>query len=103
MSSIIPLTSDGAQTFSIALDEVLYSFRVRFNTRLGLWFMDISLAEEPLVQGVALVVGIDLLYQYSLKIGGLVLRNEVDPLAEADSTNLGTDVLLYHFTEEEIA
>jgi len=104
MASQIPLTSDGEQLFIVTLSDRQLAFRVRYNTRQGLWYLDLSDADtgESLVYGVAMAVGINILEQYHLGLGGLWVLNEVNPTEEAGPTNLGTDIQMYHLTEDEI-
>lgn len=97
----IPLSSDAEQIFSIPLDGTLYNFRVIYNTRLGVWSMDISQGSTELCNGITLVSGVDLLSSYRLDLKYLYVFNIVDPSQDATADNLGTDVRLYKLTEEE--
>lgn len=68
----IPLTSH-AQKFSIVLAGQRYWFALRWNDApLGGWILDISdNASNPLVSGIPLITGTDLLAQYAkLDFGG---------------------------------
>ena len=97
----IPLTSDGEQKLSIALNETLYSLRVIYNTRLNLWSLTITTSGVDLAT-VALVVGGDILNQYNIGLRNLFVVNTTGSNIDADAENLGTDIKLYHLTDEEV-
>lgn len=94
----IPLTPE-PQTFFISLAGVKYRLTLRFRaaTDAG-WVLDIADAQgAPLVEGIALVTGTDLLAPYAyLGIGGkLVVRSDADPDAVPTFANLGVGSQLY--------
>lgn len=103
----IPLTSDSAQRFSMNLGGITYSFRVIYNTRanpdLGVWAMDIASGGVDLANGVALVGGSDLMSPYNLELKNLYMVNLTGSTADANASNLGTDVRLFQLTDEEVA
>ena len=87
----IPLTHE-PQSFSIALGGTEYRLCIRWYEPGG-WLLDISsAADTPILAGVPLVTGCDLLAQYGyLGIGGaLLVSGDVPPTLD----NLGTDVEL---------
>lgn len=94
----IPLTPDN-QRFNIALAGVQYSVLLLWRTGpMAGWFIDIStVAGTPLVQGIPLVTGADLLAQYpQLGFGGeLRVATDGNPDAVPTSTNLGSASHLY--------
>ena len=94
----IPL-SPTPQTLSIVLAGVTYNLRFDYaNAPEAGWYMDISDASlNPLVCGVPLVTGADLLAQYGyLGIGGkLFVATDGDAGAVPTFTNLGVDPHLY--------
>ncbi len=88
------------QQLSIALGGVTYTLTLQYrNTDDGGWTLDISDASgnTPILQGIPLVTGVDLLAQYAyLNFGGqLVVRTASDPDAVPTFSNLGTDGILY--------
>jgi len=99
----IPLTSEAEQIFTIELNSVVFSFRVIYNTRLGIWSADISSGGNELVNGVALVTGLDIMAPYNIGLTNLYVINIAVNNAEANSSNLGTDVRLYQLTDEEVS
>jgi hypothetical protein len=69
----IPLTPSQACVFTITLAGVLYNMRLTYNVAQdGCWILDIGDANQvPLVAGIPLVSGVDLLAQYAyLSFGG---------------------------------
>ena len=98
----IPLQA-GNQTFQVTLGTVAYSLTVLWRDPSG-YFLDIAdISGNPIVQGIPLVTGIDLLSQYAyLMIGGsvgagtlTVVSDGQDPLASPTYDNLGTGSHLY--------
>ena len=94
----IPLNGN-AQQFYITLAGVTYRMLLMWRESLwGGWFLDINdLSNNPLVQGIPLVTGADLLEQYpDLNIGGsMYVVSDGDPDATPTFDNLGTTSHLY--------
>lgn len=89
----IPLSPQN-QFFNIALNGTYYQLTTtwRANSDVSGWFLDIADAQgNPLVQGIAIVTGADLLEQYAyLGIGGqLWVGTDGNPDAVPGETNLG--------------
>ena len=99
----IPLQVGAPQTFSIQLGGATYqlTFLYRNDTSgLGGWTVDIADAMgNPILQGVPLVTGADLLAQYPhLGFGGsLVVQTTSDPDAVPTFENLGDDGQVYWY------
>lgn len=97
----IPLQSQ-PQKFSIDLSGLTYNFTVQYrNVDMGGWYLDIADANGvPIVQGVPLVTGANLLAQYAYLgfVGALWVQTQSDPDAVPTFENLGTDGLLYYVT-----
>jgi hypothetical protein len=105
----IPLAPEPA-AFGITLAGKEYRFTFRWfsspghvdtgDTLFGSWVLDIEEAEgaEPLIMGIPLVAGCDLLEQYAcLEFGGeLWVDGDTPPGLE----NIGTEVELVFITEE---
>jgi hypothetical protein len=90
------------QTFQITLGQVDYKLTLQYrNCDQGGWTLDISdTIGNPLLLGVPLVTGADLLAQYPhLGFGGkLWVQTLSDPDAVPTFENLGADGLLYWVT-----
>lgn len=88
----IPLIP-GPQTFRLQLVGVFYRMTVRWCVPVNCWILDIADEnDEPLVGGLPLITGADLLAQYAyLGIGGqLIVQSDDDVDAVPSYTNLGT-------------
>jgi len=98
----IPLTPQ-PQTFGITLGATDYRLTVRYrNVTEGGWVLDIADANAtPIVEGIPLVTGADLLAQYQHLgfTGGLFVQTTDDPDAVPTFDNLGIGAKLYFMTE----
>lgn len=93
----IPLNPQ-AQSFLIPLAGTTYSLRLYWNTPASCWGLDIADASAaPLVRGIPLVTGVDLLAQYAYLNfpGALICQTDHDPDAVPTFTNLGLTSHLY--------
>jgi hypothetical protein len=92
----VPLNGQ-PQTLQITLGSVAYQLTVQWRNATG-WVLDIAtVTGTPILQGVPLVTGSDLLAQYRyLGLGGsLFVSTDADPDAVPTYTNLGTASHLY--------
>lgn len=92
----IPLVAK-PQRVQVLLSNIQYILTVMWRAGSG-WVMDIAdQLGNPILQGVPLVTGTDLLGQYAhLGIGGsLVVSTDGDPDAVPTYDNLGTESHLY--------
>jgi hypothetical protein len=99
MSSVfeIPLTGV-SQRFGITLANVRYILTVRWNSKVSSWFLDIADSGNiPVLSGIPLVTGVDLLEQFEyLGLGGqLFVQTDGDAQAIPTYENLGTSSHLY--------
>jgi hypothetical protein len=92
--SVVPLTA-AAQTLTIGLGGVTYNLTLLYrDTPEGGWTLDIADANDvPILQGIPLVSGVDVLAQYGyLGFGGrLGVFNGNDPDSPLTYDNLGSD------------
>lgn len=98
----IPVSPGIPTDFGVTLNGVIYamSLRWRSNDQAG-WVLDIyDVNAQPLVCGIPLVTGLDLLMQYKyLGINGcLVVLTEGDSYATPTFDNLGVASNLYFVT-----
>jgi len=98
----IPLTSSPEQNFSIILNNINYDIRVILNSRLVSWSISLSKEGVNILDGVALLGGIDIMSQYNLLIKNMYIVNLNNPNQDASDTNLGTVSRLFILTDEEI-
>lgn len=98
LPSEIPL-SPTPQRFAITLGARQYRLSLRYlDTQEGGWLLDIAdLSDTPILRGLPLVTGHDLLEQYaSLDLGGtLTLATDADSDAVPSFETLGTASHLY--------
>ncbi|CAJ0701550.1 hypothetical protein LMG19089_02867 [Ralstonia edaphis] len=92
----IPLTAQ-PQTFNITLVGIEYQFSLAWRDAASSWFLDIAdVSGNPLLSGIPLVTGVNLLAQYAYKAFGFELWVQTDGAdAPPTFTNLGTDSHLY--------
>lgn len=89
----IPLLT-GSQSFFTPLNGTTYKFRLIWRDPVG-WFLDIAKADEtPLINGIAVVTGVNLIKQYQHKLKG-ELWVYTDGLENPDYTSVGTTLKLY--------
>lgn len=96
----IPLVNR-AQTFPIVLSNVEYRFRIVWRDPQG-WVLDIlDSLSSPILCGMPLIPGVNLLRQFDyLGIGGaLVVLTDGAALIYPTYTGLGQESLMYYVTE----
>lgn len=87
----VPLQPE-AQQFTVSLAGVTYTLKLKWNTQNGTWVMDIMDSNQnPIISGVPLITGADLLEQFAyLGIGGsLIVQSTNDPNLVPDFQTLG--------------
>ena len=97
MTLLVPLIPD-FQKFTITLVGVTYQFTVRWCVPSDCWVLDIAdLNAQPIISGIPLVTGCDLLGQYGyLNLGGqLIVQTDSDLDAVPTLANLGSQGNLY--------
>ena len=93
----VPLTPT-PQSFEVVLGTTTYNVVLRWNTFMDCWVIDFfDVSEDPILQGVPLITGADLLAQYGyMGFGGqLIAQTDNNIGAVPTFTNLGTDSNLY--------
>jgi hypothetical protein len=100
----LPLTTDCPQSFNCQLGDVTYQFNLIWNDRSSVWMLDIlnAATQVPIISGLALVLGADLLEKYALGIGAFVLVDETGTGTEATLTSLGSSTNLYWVSPDEL-
>lgn len=89
----IPLSPE-PQLFNIQLAGVTYYLTLRWNAESEAWNLDIAAQDRtPLLNGLLVVTGLDLLGQYAyLGFGGmLIVQTDADPDAVPTFENLGKE------------
>lgn len=103
MIAELPLSADPAQSFTCQLGGVKYFFDVRYNSRNGVWTFDLSddATRTPILSGVAIVLGVDLLEPYNLGIGRLLAVDGEGRGRDAGADDLGSRVTLNWISPDE--
>jgi hypothetical protein len=90
------------QTFSITLSGTVYNLTLIYrNIDQGGWVLDIAdVNNTPILQGIPLVTGVNLLskYKYLGFVGGLYVQTTSDPDTVPTFDNLGIDGQVYYVT-----
>ena len=98
----IPLNSSPEQLFSINLSGVSYNIRVIYNSRLSVWSISFLQGITPVIEGVPIVGGIDILKQYNIPISNIYMVNLDNPKLDPNINNLGTTAKLFILTDAEV-
>jgi hypothetical protein len=96
----IPLSAE-PQSFDIPIGGTTYGLTVKWNVPNASWIIDIADASgNPIVSGIPMVTGADLLEQYGYLNFGfqLVAQTDNDPDAVPTFDNIGTTAHLYAIT-----
>lgn len=104
----IPIHSNKSHyTFDTVIEDKELSFKLRFNTRMNRWIMDIlDIAQDPIFTGIPVHINLDLLgnfYDKRFPKGMLIAKNFTDKNVEPTRENLGTDVKLFFIPKNEVA
>ncbi len=102
MPSEIVLSTDGSQNFSTTLDDVVYDFKISYNTRVGIWTADIYQDNIAIVEGIALVGGVDIDKQFTFKLKNLFTVNLSNSNNDAGPDDIGITARLFKFLESEV-
>jgi hypothetical protein len=99
----IPLTADPAQNFTTQLGAVKYYLEVKYNSRSGVWTLDLydDATRAVIALGLPIVLGQDLLEPYNFGIGSLVAIDLNATSTDAGADDLGTRVALFWTSPDE--
>lgn len=89
----IPLTNDASQKFTINLDDITYTMRVSYNSRWGVWGLDVE-SEDFTTYGVSLVGGVDLFKQHPGPLENVIVASITGVNIDPTRDGLGTDFVL---------
>lgn len=99
----IPLTSSPEQEFSISISGDVYDCRIVLNSRTGIWTISFAQNGTDILNGIALVGGVDTLRQFNIPITNAYVVNLENPNQDPTKTNLGTVAKLFILTDAEVA
>lgn len=97
----IPLRNDiPSYEFKVDLDGTTYTIKIRYNTRTGIWVMDLYTDNDvAIIVGIPLLVGTIFFDRFTddrLPEGDMFILNIEDEDAEATRDNLNENVLLLY-------
>jgi len=102
MATIVPLTNEPSIVEEVVFEDRDITIQTKFNVRANHWTIDLIENGITLCAGLPLVLGADLIRNFvDLGLGALIMYDTTESGTEANQDNLGTDVILIHFTEEE--
>ena len=90
---LIPFLPSQPQVLQVSIGGVTYTMKVRFCTPAQCWMLDLSdVSGNPIIQGIPLITGTDLLSQYAyLDLGfSLLVQTNNDANAVPTFANFGT-------------
>lgn len=99
----IPLDSKPEQIFSITIDGNTFDCRVILNSRTGVWSISFAQSGVDIINGIALVGGIDILNQYNIPIENAFVINLDQTNLDPSKTNLGIIAKLFILTDVEVS
>lgn len=98
---LIPFLPAQPQTLQVSIGGVTYTMKIRFCIPAQCWMLDLSdVSGNPIIQGIPLITGTDLLSQYAYLDLGFSLLVQTNNEANAVPTfaNFGTQGLVYILT-----
>lgn len=104
MKLLIPTrNSPPAYSMNVTLDGQTYNLTFFLNTREQRWYMDVRFGGSPILLGVPVVLGGDLLYQERylkdedlLPPGTFLVKDTLEMGRDPDFSNFGNDVVLLY-------
>lgn len=94
------ITEDPNQKFSTVLGGRRVTINLRYVLFLDRWSFDLSIDDDPVIQGRRIVSGIDLISTFNLGIGSIFAFPFSDDIGFDQIAN--GEVKLYHATKEEL-
>lgn len=100
----LPISSDPAQSFTCQLGATKYYFVVRYNSRNGVWTLDLynDATRAAILLGLALLTGSDLLEPYNLGIGRLLVVDGEGRGRDAGADDMGGRVTVNWISPDEV-
>ena len=99
----IPFTGSPRERIVFDMEGRAIEVLAQYSDVSGAWSVSLTDVESgPLVSGVRVVLGLDLLAPYALRVGGLVAFATSDPRRDPGKGELGSRVRLVHVAESEL-
>lgn len=97
------IADEADQQFATLLENRRVSFRLRYSEESDRWSFDLSVDDTPVLYGVRIVTGVDLLAPYNLGLGILFALPSPEEDLPPNRANLPNGLVrLYHTTEDEV-
>ena len=91
------------QKFATVLNGKRVSIRLRYNTFLDRWCLDLSVDGAAVLHGRKIVRGVDILAAYDFGVGIIIAGGPAGSTAEPGRNDLHDGTMqLYHATQEEL-
>lgn len=96
------ISPDADQKFGMILENLRVTIRVRYNVTTERWSFDLAIDDNPVLSGIRIVTGVDMLAPFDLGLGSLFAVTTV-PGALPDRDGLPNGgVRLYQASRSEI-
>jgi hypothetical protein len=99
----IPLNNYPEQFLSTVISGQTYDLRVVFNSRSKVWSISVSQNGSAIVDGVALLGGVDIFDQYNIGIKNAYVVNLDDDKQDPTPENLGSSAKLFILEDEDLS
>lgn len=105
MPSRIPFTGGPQEAMNITIEGRSLRLRARYANLVSVWTLDVldnsGSTAVPLVVGVPILMGVDLIKPYRLGIGSLYAEPSSRPRDDAGRGELGNRINLVHYAPGE--
>lgn len=107
MPSQLPIdSSDAIYRVGVTINDVPYLFDVHWNARDGAWYLDVlDVSEDRIKCGIKVVLGVALGWRCAdprFPTGAILAEDLSGAGKDATYDDLGSRVVLYHYTVEEL-
>ncbi|MEZ4330432.1 MAG: hypothetical protein R3F35_01665 [Myxococcota bacterium] len=102
----IPFTGAPKESVDVKIGGRKIEFKAHYANLMNSWTVSLfdrsTTPPTPLVQGVAVVMGVDLLQPYPLGLGSLFALPSADDRRDAGAGELGVRIKLVHVSKDEV-
>lgn len=100
----IPVRNVAKQKFSIEIEpeSLIFNFDFLYNSRAKLFYMDLALGNDEVLKGIGAVSGIELLSQFNLIQGDLVVLNSAEYSGDPTLGSWDNATEMFYFEKSEL-
>lgn len=106
MPSVVPFTGNSQESMAIVIESRKLRLRARYANLTNTWTLDVfensGTEPVPIVSGVPILMGVDMLKPYRIGIGGLYAEPAERPRDDAGRGELGNRIRLMHYSPAEM-